>query len=843
MNRTFTNWTLKAYFTFSFLLWFGMLSAQTVFNATDEASVYVGNTTHNYEGSDFQVKDANNGYTQRLAYVKFDLGTTKSTQVGTATLRLYCIKNAGGSTPTKITTFSTSPSWSEGTLTYGNKPNFEAPLSVSTVGAAGSYYEWDVTNYVKELVKNNSIASFGLSDEDKIGNQIILYQKSIGSDYLPELVISATPNPNPVNIAPVIPNQLFSDGMILQQSKASTSIYGKAGIGSNITVTPSWNNTPYTATATTDVNGKWKVDIATPTAVVGAGPYTVNIKDADGHSTTITNVQIGEVWFCAGQSNMEMRLKGFGGPPPTSPIKDGDAIIAAANDVNIRMFTLPTTLAYNPQADLSGTWNEANPSNAFYFSAIAYQYALALKQKLGIPVGVIVSAVGGIPIQSLMSRESLQPFSEVTLPDANTAIDKSTPTSVFNGMVSPVVDYGIKGFIWYQGESNRQEPYLYKKLFPALIADYRSKWNDNNLPFYFVQIAPNNYSVPEGGARMREVQYDVYKATANTGISIPMEVGEASEIHYADKTTPANRLAYIALNRDYGYTSTPYLGPEYSSVSFTGNVATLSFNHADGLQFKGNTASLFEIAGADKVFYPATAIINNITNQIEVSSTSVATPVAVRYAFSNFVVGNLFNGDNLPASTFRTIDWDPEALPIELSSFTGKATNNGIALKWTTASEKNNHYFELLKSTDGKNFKTIATIKGAGDSDQKLFYDFTDLEPVSGVNYYQLKQVDFDGESSTSQLIAVKYSLSIAKVSVYPNPATASLNIQLPTYNTKETTLSLSDLTGKTVIHKSVSANQNVITLSVADMARGLYILELKTTDNIVLLTEKVILR
>ncbi|OAQ42033.1 hypothetical protein A5893_02655 [Pedobacter psychrophilus] len=1077
MIKTFTKLAYTALLTLIYMLcsFTGIAQIITTLNPIADASVWQGGATNNYGSTTFQIKGSPSGQT-RIGYVKFDLGTTAVADVKSAKFRMF-VNSYPASSSSNVVVSSTSENWVESTLNYNNRPALNTALASVNITASGVYYEWDVTNYFKTLLATNTIVSFGLSDPSN-SDKTIVFNKKEDATNKPELVISDTPSPS-TNTVPVTFNNLFSDYAIIQQQKTATPLFGFAGIGTQITVTPSWNNTAYTGI--TDINGMWRINVATP--VANGISYSIEAKDEDGHSKTINNIKLGEVWFCAGQSNMEMRLKGFGSNPVTSPIANGQALINAANDPDLRMFTLPTTLSIDPKTNLTGTWNEANPTNAEFFSAIAYQYALALKAKLNVPVGVIVTAVGGIPIQSLMSKESLKPFPEVTVP-ITLDNDKATPTSVYNGMVSPVAGYGIKGFIWYQGESNRQEPDLYKRLFPAMITDYRSKWNDTNLPFYFVQIAPNNYSVPFGGAIMREVLYDSYKSIPNTGISLPMEVGEANEIHYADKTTPANRLSFIALNKTYGFTNIPYLGPEFKSISFLGNKATLSFNYATGLKIKGNATSLFEIAGGDKVFVPATAVINNLTNQIEVVATNpaqVLNPAFVRYAFSNFVVGNLFNGDDLPASSFRTKNYDidvdsnfhvylltgqsnmsgrgslsqdtyvpnprikmlkldgtwvkatnplhgelepgeaqvgpgisfavkmlenadpnvtigliPTAiggqsisvfapgvtntrtnksiydesvkyvlaaqtkgvlkgilfhqgeadnsrasswvtdikalisnfrttfnqpklpfvfgemgryaanptkygnilavmpgvnadvpftalvssagltdigdithfntasavilgqryadamkgvlttLPVTLTKFTATKKTEGALIQWTTASELNNDRFELERSTDGKLFSNIATVKGKGTSSALNNYSFTEKNPNNGVNYYRLVQYDLDGKISISDVVALTFDLldngNDFAIMIYPNPTKEKIFVNLKAAQNTQVKVAIYNLQGKLMKQLSFSEDE-LIQQDIQELKTGVYILRVNDANTNKLIGESKFLK
>lgn len=441
---------------------------------------------------------------------------------------------------------------------------------------------------------------------------------------------------------------LIADNMVLQQ-KSQPALWGWASAHSTITISTSWNKKTYTII--TDSKGEWRTPIATP---VAGGPYSITIS-GDKDKKILTNVLIGEVWFCSGQSNMEMALRGN-----SSPILNANEIILNADNPALHLFTVKTATSLTPLKDVKGNWAESTSETARNFSAIAYQFGEMLQKKLHVPVGLIVSSVGGTMIEAWMSKSSLAAFNEVKVPEAFADTIKQPwkqPTALFNGMIAPVMQYGIKGMIWYQGESNRQEPQLYGKLFPVMVADWRKQWNQGQFPFYFVQIAPfGSTDKTRSGPLLREAQLKAMDLIPNSGMASTMDVGMEKNIHYTNKTIPAHRLGYWALGKTYGIKGIGYNAPVLKEMIINGNKAVLSFNNAPYLTSLEKPLTLFEVAGSDKVFYPAKATIK--TNTVTVVSDKVSNPVAVRYAFKEFCVGELYNNDGIPASSFRTDTWD-----------------------------------------------------------------------------------------------------------------------------------------------------------------------------------------
>jgi sialate O-acetylesterase len=443
---------------------------------------------------------------------------------------------------------------------------------------------------------------------------------------------------------------IFSDNMVLQQ-QTDVAVWGFATKNSSVKVTTSWNKKSYSAKTGSD--GSWKLKVSTPSA---GGPYEVTI--SEGNTIKLKNVMIGEVWVCSGQSNMEMPMKGY----TNQPVSGSNESIATSSNSMIRLFTVTKASNLNPQDDFTGTWKNCEPESVSQFSATAYFFGLMLNKSLNVPVGIINSSWGGTRIEPWISESGVKNFDFVTLPDKKQTgtLSPQTPTVLFNAMINPMVGYGIKGAIWYQGESNRNEPDKYEKLLPGLIENWRSLWSVGDFPFYYVQIAPFNYG-PEGlnSAYLREAQLKASSAIKNIGMASIMDIGEEFCIHPADKKAGGNRLAFLALAKTYGEKGFASEGPVLKEMKTEGQIVKLTFeNAANGLTSFGKELSCFEVAGTNRRFYPATAFITN--SGISLFSQSVNEPVAVRYAFRDFIVGDLFNTEGLPASSFRTDTWPAE---------------------------------------------------------------------------------------------------------------------------------------------------------------------------------------
>jgi sialate O-acetylesterase len=443
---------------------------------------------------------------------------------------------------------------------------------------------------------------------------------------------------------------IFCNNMVMQQ-QTDAMVWGKAKSNATVKVTTSWNNKSYSTKSLAD--GTWKLKVLTPSA---GGPYEIAI--SDGTPITLKNVLIGEVWVCSGQSNMEMPLKGF----MNQPISGSLETINNSSNPNIRMFTVAKKTSILPLDSLKGKWDLCEPEFVGDFSATAYFFGLMLNKTLHVPIGLINTSWGGTRIEPWISEAGFKNFDWVKMPEKKPVenLSPQTPTVLFNGMINPIVGYGIRGAIWYQGESNRNEAKAYQKLMPGLIENWRSVWNNGDFPFYFVQIAPFDYGLTGlNSAYLREAQLKASTAIKNTGMACIMDIGEKNNIHPANKQAGGDRLAYLALANTYNIKGIVNQGPVLKDMQIMQSVVKLSFDFAPlGLTSYGKEVTSFEVAGANKKFYPAKATINK--NEVLLVSPQVPQPVAVRYAFKDFIVGELFNTYGLPASSFRTDDWDPE---------------------------------------------------------------------------------------------------------------------------------------------------------------------------------------
>lgn len=436
---------------------------------------------------------------------------------------------------------------------------------------------------------------------------------------------------------------VIGENMVLQQCSRA-NLWGEAKMKSTVKVTASWDNKTYTTIA--DENGNWKLAVKTPKA---GGPFKLSFDD--GEKLELDNVLVGEVWVCSGQSNMEMPLSGF----KNQPILNSESIIANSKNDKLRVFKVSRAISSTPSNDCEGVWKLSAPENAAEFSAVAFQFGQMLQKELGVPVGIIVTSWGGTPIQAWMGK-SLTGFQKEDKLN-NGKITSSSPNVLYNAMIFPLISYTIKGFLWYQGESDRHNPEPYDDKMNAMVKEWREDWQQGNLPFYFVQIAPWIY---KGGGKndvsiIRESQLNASKNIPNTAMAVTLDIGADNTIHPPDKTSVAERLFKCALGNTYRK-NISYKGPEFRSIKTKGSNAIVSFKYGKGLMLKNQQSENFEIAGVDKVFYKADAKVNG--RRIELSSKKVSAPVAVRYGFNDYLIGDLFNRDALPASPFRTDDWE-----------------------------------------------------------------------------------------------------------------------------------------------------------------------------------------
>ena len=431
--------------------------------------------------------------------------------------------------------------------------------------------------------------------------------------------------------------------MVLQQKK-NINIWGKDIAGIKVNIVSSWGES---SSAITQNNGEWKVQLATP---IAGGPYEISISGSS--EVLIKNVMIGEVWICSGQSNMQVPLKGG---LDGNFVNGGLNAIVNSNNDKIRFFTVQQNASFKPLQDVSGKWENASPSTTGSFSAVAYFFAKQIEHLLDVPIGIIVTAWGSSTAEAWTDKKTLN---DLGIEASNKKFEQiqKTPGVLFNAMLNPFVGYGIKGFLWYQGEANRHNYNMYEEIVNKMVTSWRNKWNEDDLPFYFAQIAPFNYG-KMNSAFLREAQLKISNSLKNAEIVVTIDVGNCSEIHPSKKIEVGKRLAYIALAKDYGFVGFDYSSPKLKDWIVRDNEILLEFSSRVFIKNKTQPSKNFEIAGPDKIFYPAEATLSNVygeVQQIIISSDKVSSPIALRYGFKNCVTPNLFGRNGLPVSSFRT---------------------------------------------------------------------------------------------------------------------------------------------------------------------------------------------
>ena len=438
-------------------------------------------------------------------------------------------------------------------------------------------------------------------------------------------------------------SSFFSDGMILQQQK-SINFWGIDSAGTKIHVESSWGETSQTTTST---NGKWKLQLTTPTA---GGPYNITIK---GSSTvTINDVLIGEVWVCSGQSNMQIPLRGG---LDGNFIEGGlDAIVNSKND-RIRFFTVKQNSSLKPLDNVKGRWEKAAPSTSGSFSAVGYFFAQQLEKVLDVPIGIVVTAWGASSVEAWTDSSTLN---DLGLGPAEKLVKmkQQSPSVLYNAMMHPLIGYGIKGVLWYQGETNRSNFSEYEKIVNAMVTSWRDQWNIGDFPFYYAQIAPFNYG-KNNSAFLREAQLKSSQNLQNAEMVVTLDVGDCTQIHPSKKREVGKRLSYIALAKDYGISGYDFKSPTLTNYFIEDQEIILTFSNRVHLNKNVDPSENFEIAGTDMVFYPANAVMTSPYHKdqkVRVFSEKVTHPKAVRYGFKNCVLPTLFGRNGLPVSSFRT---------------------------------------------------------------------------------------------------------------------------------------------------------------------------------------------
>ncbi|MBM80216.1 MAG: sialate O-acetylesterase [Planctomycetaceae bacterium] len=476
-----------------------------------------------------------------------------------------------------------------------------------------------------------------------------------------------------------LPN-IFGSHMVLQQGQKN-KVWGWADAGENVTVTIGGQ----THSATADKDGNWSVKLES--MKVGSGPHKMSVQGKN--EVSFDDILVGEVWICSGQSNMAWSV---------DRANDPKLEILAAKFPNIRLISVPQVGTQEPQKNFTGEWARCSPETVGQFSAVGYFFGRQLHQTLGVPIGLIDNAWGGSACEAWIPRdvlkaegryeELLKKWTDVEADydyDAlltkykerakkaraagkpvgraprNLLAGNHRPANIYNGVLKPTIGYGIRGAIWYQGESNSGRAYQYRHLFPLMISQWRKEWAQGDFPFYWVQLADFRSEVAEPQdstwAELREAQ-TMTQSLPNTGQAVIIDIGEGRDIHPRNKQDVAKRLARLALAKDYGV-DVPHRSPDYNSMKVVGNKIVVKLDHVGSALYTFDVREPigFTIAGEDKKFYNAKAKLVG-KDSVEVWSDQVAKPVAVRYAWADNPICNLRSRDGLPATPFRTDDWE-----------------------------------------------------------------------------------------------------------------------------------------------------------------------------------------
>lgn len=444
---------------------------------------------------------------------------------------------------------------------------------------------------------------------------------------------------------------VLGDNMVLQRN-AEVLIWGTAEPDQKICIKAEWNKSNLSIIA--DNHGSWEAKVGTTNA---GGPYTLVISSGK-EKITFRNILLGEVWLTSGQSNITMTILGN----VDQPVNGSNETLLNADNDHIRLYTVGRAATPNSQDTCTGKWLVATSESVANFSAVGYYFAKEIQRKLNVPVGIICSGWGGTRIQAWMNLES-----QANFPDQlqNKPIEKvriqDRASHLYNGMIYPIRKYCIKGILWYQGESNRQEANIYAGLMNSMVASWRKAFNIDELPFYYVQIAPYSYDNSDDilTAVFRDEQLKASFIIPHCGMISTIDIGEKYCIHPAEKETVGKRLSYWALSETYGIKGISYKNPYFKNAIVRDSMMVVSFENVGmGLTNFGKELTNFEVASEDRIFYPAKATILN--KQINVYTPEVKHPIAVRYGFYNFPKGGgfLYNTAGLPVPSFRSDTWD-----------------------------------------------------------------------------------------------------------------------------------------------------------------------------------------
>ncbi len=561
---------------------------------------------------------------------------------------------------------------------------------------------------------------------------------------------------------------VFSNDMVLQHA-AKLPVWGTAEAGETVTVEVAGQ----TVTATADATGKWKLTLE---PLAAGGPIEMTVKGSKSNTQTLTNILVGEVWVCSGQSNMQWSFKNV--------VQDKEKHLAAANHPKIRLFNIPRRIHSSPQTDVANTtWKVCDSKTVEDFSAVGYFFGLELFNELKVPVGLINSSWGGTRIEpwtpvigfkDIPTLKSIWDLVELQTPgtpahdqkvkamlesykvwlaDAQTRVEaklvpvpapaypkelvpfnsNAQPTTLYNGMINPVVPFAVRGAIWYQGEANLSDGMLYYDKMKALVNGWRSVWSNPDMAFYFVQLAPyrygNTYMLPV----IWQAQEKFAKDMPNTGMAVINDIGNPKDIHPANKHDVGKRLALQALNKTYGKKELVADSPTLKSMEIKGKEILLTFNTKALKTRDGKQPDWFEICGPNGNFVKADAQITN--NTVTLSAEEVETPLAMRYAWSGIAEPNLTGETGLPVGAFQAgtppdadallkniVETEKYQIVYSLDPTNSKVLNNGRAIQYTV---------DDSAKFAGKKIKRLGYFMGLTTKAGDMSYVFVSLDPFT----------------------------------------------------------------------------------------------------------------
>ena len=453
-----------------------------------------------------------------------------------------------------------------------------------------------------------------------------------------------------LNAKVVLPD-ILSDNMVIQQN-STIKLWGTAKAKTSVKIKVSWSTVPYTCRS--EKNGQWQISIQTNAASFQKHTITIS----DGKLITIQNVLIGEVWLCSGQSNMEMSFNGF----KNQPIADANYYISnAKKESGIRMLNVVKSSSINSNSVGKGKWLESSPQNLPSFSATAYFFALRLQEQLKVPIGIINSSYGGSCIEGWLSPGNLERYTDFDfkqkIPDS---MSWQRPNVMYQNMIKPFRNYVINGFVWYQGESNVERYATYAQKLQELVYLWRYTFDNADLPFYVVEIAPFLYGDLVQAAKLREAQFQGVNLMDNTAYVCTNDLvleSEATNIHPSQKKPIGVRLANLVLHDSYHFDTIHAYSPSIDQYCITNDSIVLYFKNSEqGFQFQQEFVG-FEVADSTKSFISASASAGIDKNTLVIKMGNGYVPLAVRYCFKNFQLGNVKSTYGLPLVPFRTDDW------------------------------------------------------------------------------------------------------------------------------------------------------------------------------------------